>query len=129
MSQLRNRWITAEDMVRSRAWRRGYHDFRRGEPPDFDARGSQALAYEYGRQTAAYLTGQGCDLPRVTPHWPINDRHAEMLACALLRCVTRREAADLSETGICENSGQENAYFLARFLRRKRVRPGPRAMP
>lgn len=87
MAQLRDNWITAQDMVRSRAWRQGYEAFRRGEALDYVGPRSKTLAYEYGRQTAAYLKGQGTVLPRVTARRPVNEHYVPALAEALLRAV------------------------------------------
>jgi hypothetical protein len=87
MSQLASHWITAEDMVRSRAWRMGYESARRGLPPDFMCHGRQALAYEYGRLTAAFLLGEGKALPRLPLNRPIDSFRTRPLALALM-CVT-----------------------------------------
>ncbi len=87
MSQLHSRWVTAEDMIRSRAWRAGFESYRLGEPPRFTGQGAKSLAYEYGRQTAAYLRGQGDALPRITAARPVPDHHLPRLATALLACA------------------------------------------
>lgn len=65
MSQIRDRMVMAEAMVRSRAWREGFESFRLGDQPEYLDRGRQSLAYEYGRLTAAYLAGRGERLPRI----------------------------------------------------------------
>lgn len=85
MAQIRNHWVTARDMVRSRAWREGYESFRLGEPPDYAARGPKALAYEYGRLTAACMKGEGQTLRRVSPRRPVNEHYVPALAAALKR--------------------------------------------
>ena len=87
MTQLRDNWIGAQDMVRSRAWREGYESYRRGEPPGFSGRRSQVLAYEYGRLTAAFLKGEGEQLLRVSPYRPVNRHYVPYLAAALTRCA------------------------------------------
>ncbi len=87
MTQHASHWITAKDMVRSRAWRQGYESFRKGEPPAYDGRRSKCLAYEYGRLTAAHLTSQGVQLVRVSPLRPVNEAYVPDLARALLDCV------------------------------------------
>lgn len=85
MSQLTNRWVRAEDMVRSRAWREGFESLRLGQVPEFMGRGSRALAYEYGRQTAAMLLGEGARLPLVSARRPVVEAHVPRLAAALCR--------------------------------------------
>ena len=87
MMQARDHFVTAKDMVRSHAWRAGYESFRRGEPPEYQGRGSKSLAYEYGRLTAAYLQGQGQQLIRVSTTRPIIEHYVPEFADALLRCV------------------------------------------
>lgn len=84
MAQLRDNWISAQDMVRSRAWREGYEAFRRGEPLDFAGPKSKTLAYEYGRFTAAYLKAEGERLPLITSRRPINEAHVDRMAAAML---------------------------------------------
>ena len=90
MVQLRNHWVTAHDMVRSRAWREGFDSYRRGAPPDYGARGPKALAYEYGRLTAAYLEGQGLRLRPVSARRPVNPHDVPALAEALRRAAVGR---------------------------------------
>lgn len=87
MAQLRDRWIAAQDMVRSRAWREGYESFRLGKALDFAGPKSKTLAYEYGRFTAACLTGEGARLPRITPSRPINEAYVGPMAAAMLRAL------------------------------------------
>lgn len=87
MPQLQNNWVTEEAMVRSRAWRTGYESFRLGQPPEYAGHGSGALAYEYGRLTAAYLRGQGLQLRRLPTSRPVNDHYVPQLAKALSRCA------------------------------------------
>lgn len=87
MTQLRETPVTAEAMVRSRAWREGYESFRLGETPRFVGRGDKTLAYEYGRLTAAYLRGQGVFLVRLPVARPLGDLHVPRLAAALMACV------------------------------------------
>ena len=87
MSQHRDNWITARDMVRSRAWRHGYEDFRRGAALDYAGHRSKTLAYEYGRLTAAYLQSEGHRLVRVSPTRPINEAYVRALTSALLGCL------------------------------------------
>jgi hypothetical protein len=74
-------------MVRSRAWRLGYESFRLGHEPDYLGPRAKALAYEYGRLTAAYMQGQGVHLKRVTPTRPVNDAYVPDLARALEQAV------------------------------------------
>ncbi len=83
MAQLYSYWVRPEDMVRSKAWRLGYESFRLGKPPDYLGPRAKALAYEYGRLTAAYLQGQGHHLRRVTPTRPVNEAYVLDLAAAL----------------------------------------------
>lgn len=90
MVQLRNHWVTARDMVRSRAWREGYESFRRGAPPDYGARGPKALAYEYGRLTAASMQGEGQRLRLVSARRPVNAHDLPALAQALKRAAVGR---------------------------------------
>ena len=90
MAQLRDNWITAQDMVRSRAWREGYESFRLGDPLDYAGPRSKTLAYEYGRLTAAYLQSQGARLRRVPAHRPLNEHYLPELAEALLAAVVDR---------------------------------------
>lgn len=87
MAQFRNNWITAQDMVRSRAWRYGYEDFRLGAPLDFTGHRSKALAYEYGRLTAASLKSQGQQLLRISTTRPISEVYVPDLTHALIDCV------------------------------------------
>lgn len=87
MAQLYSYWVRPEDMVRSRAWRLGYESYRLGAPPDYLGPRAKALAYEYGRLTAAYLEGEGVQLKRVTPTRPVNDAYVPELAAALQRAV------------------------------------------
>ena len=95
MSQHRNNWITARDMVRSRAWRHGYEAFRLGKPLDYDGHRSKALAYEYGRLTAAFLKSQGRQLIRISTTRPICEAHVPALAEALILCARLQpEAAE-----------------------------------
>lgn len=99
MPQLRDHWVTAEDMVRSRAWRAGYESYRLGQPPEFTGRRSQSLAYEYGRLAAAYLQAEGQQLLRVSTTRPINEHYVPQLAEALVRCLeTSDPSSDLSST-------------------------------
>lgn len=93
MPQVANNWITAQDMVRSRAWRHGYEDFRRGAPLDYSGHRSKALAYEYGRLTAAYLRSRGWQLIRISTTRPISDVYVPDLAAALVEC-SKLQAAD-----------------------------------
>lgn len=74
-------------MIRSRAWRQGYESFRLGKEPEYLGPRAKALAYEYGRLTAAYLQGQGIQLKRVTPTRPVNDAYVPHLAAALEKAV------------------------------------------
>ena len=74
-------------MVRSRAWRQGYESFRLGQPPEFIGRGTKSLAYEYGRLTAAFLSGQGQRLRRVSTTRPINEHYVPQFADALMQCA------------------------------------------
>lgn len=99
MTQVRDHWVTAEDMVRSRAWRQGYESFRLGDAPEFDGRGRKSLAYEYGRLTAAYLQGRGQHLRRVSPARPLNEHYVPDLAVALTRCL--EENADALPGAAC----------------------------
>ncbi len=92
MSQVRNNWITAQDMVRSRAWRYGYEDFRLGAPLDYSGHRSKALAYEYGRLTAAYLKSRGQQLFRISTTRPISEVFVPDLARALVRCLDVKPA-------------------------------------
>jgi len=87
MPQLQDHWVTEKAMVRSRAWRMGYESFRLGQPPDYSGPGSGALAYEYGRLTAAYLSGQGLRLRRLSVARPVNEHYVPQLADALKRCA------------------------------------------
>lgn len=87
MPQLIDNWISPEEMVRSRAWREGYESFRRGEPPVFSGRGAKSLAYEYGRQTAAYLRGRGERLLPVPTTRPLYSPYVPPLAAALRDCL------------------------------------------
>lgn len=87
MAQLVNNWVTARDMVRSRAWRTGYESFRLGRAPEFTGRRSKVLAYEYGRLTAAYLKGQGAQLRRMSPDRPVNEHYVPAMAQALLQAM------------------------------------------
>ncbi len=91
MTQLRDHWVTAEDMVRSRAWREGYESFRLGEPPVFAGRGRKSLAYEYGRQVAAYLKGRDNRLVRVSTTRPVNEHYIPALTDALTQLVGSSE--------------------------------------
>jgi len=93
MPQVHNNWITAQDMVRSRAWRYGYEDFRLGAPLDFAGHRSKALAYEYGRLTAAYLKSRGKQLIRISTTRPISETYVPGLAEALVQC-SKLNAAD-----------------------------------
>ena len=77
-------------MVRSKAWRMGYESCRLGEPPEYLGPRAKALAYEYGRLTAAYLEGEGVRLKRVTPTRPVNDAYVPHLAEALQKAVVQR---------------------------------------
>jgi hypothetical protein len=70
MTQIADTIVSAEAMVRSRAWREGYESFRLRLPPDYAHRGRHTLAYEYGRQTAAWLKGRDEPLPRVPANRP-----------------------------------------------------------
>ncbi len=92
MAQLYSYWIRPEDMVRSRAWRMGYESFRLGKEPDYLGPRAKALAYEYGRLTAAYLQGQGVQLKRVTPTRPVNDAYIPHLSDALEQAVVASAA-------------------------------------
>ena len=87
MVQIPSHLVDAEAMVRSRAWREGYASVRRGENARFIDRGTKALAYEYGRLTAAHLKGRGAPLPWIAERRPLPDRHLDYLAGALLRCI------------------------------------------
>lgn len=71
MTQLRNHWVTPEEMVRSRAWREGYESFRLRQAPEFGSHGNKSLAYEYGRLVAAFIRGQGHHLVRVQTQRPM----------------------------------------------------------
>ncbi len=77
-------------MVRSRAWRQGYESYRKGEAPDFAGRGRRALAYEYGRLTAALLSSEGQSLHRVSAARPVNPHHLPGLVRALRRAAVGR---------------------------------------
>src|SRR6056297_151550 len=88
MSQTQDRWVQARAMVRSRAWRAGYASARRGEDAQFMERGTKALAYEYGRLTAAWLRGEGQLLPWVSERRPLPDYLVRYMAEALMDCVT-----------------------------------------
>ena len=99
MTQLKDHWVKAEDMVRSRAWRQGYESFRLGEPPDFAGHRSKSLAYEYGRLCAAYLQGEGEQLLRVSTTRPINEHYVPQLAEALLRCLRTADMPTPSISG------------------------------
>ena len=94
MAQLRNHWIEAQDMVRSRAWRQGFEAFRRGEPLDYAGPRTKSLAYEYRRLTAAYLTGQGRQLRWVTSTRPVNEHYVPELAAALQQALVQKHRAD-----------------------------------
>lgn len=99
MAQFRNNWITAQDMVRSRAWRYGYEDFRLGARLDFEGHRTKALAYEYGRLTAAFLKSQGRQLIRISTTRPISEVYVPDLTHALIDCVQSFAAAqDDTET-------------------------------
>lgn len=87
MSQVRDRRVLATEMVRSRAWRAGYAACRRGENARFLERGSKALAYEYGRLTAAWLIGEGRGLPWISERRPLPERLVHDMAAALLDCA------------------------------------------
>jgi hypothetical protein len=87
MSQVKDRLVTAETMVRSRAWREGYASCRRGDDADFMHRGTKALSYEYGRLTAAYLKGEGQPVPWGSERRPLPDRLAPYFARALIECA------------------------------------------
>ena len=87
MTQLRNHWVKAEDMVRSRAWREGYESFRLGQPPIYAGRGRKSLAYEYGRQVAAFLKGRNKRLVRVSTTRPVNEHYVPTLTNALTQLV------------------------------------------
>ncbi|MEO3413278.1 hypothetical protein AAFO92_01340 [Roseovarius sp. CAU 1744] len=87
MPQHRSNWITAQDMVRSRAWRYGYEDFRLGAPLHFAGHRNKALAYEYGRLTAAFLKSQGRQLTRISTTRPLNEAYVPDLTHALMDCV------------------------------------------
>ena len=87
MTQFRDNWITAQEMVRSRAWRYGYEDFRLGAPLDFSGHRSKALAYEYGRLTAAFLKSEGRQLIRISTTRPISETLVPELVEALIECV------------------------------------------
>lgn len=87
MVQVPSRKVEAEAMVRSRAWREGYAGFRRGDNARFIERGTKALAYEYGRLTAAYLKGENAPLPWVSETRPLPDRYVGFFAEALLHCI------------------------------------------
>ncbi len=87
MTQLSDHWVTAEAMVRSGAWRQGFEDFRMGRPPRFEGRGAKALAYEYGRLTAAHLCGQGRPLPRIAATRAVPAHHLPDLVRALMDCA------------------------------------------
>ena len=93
MPQFHNNWVSARDMVRSRAWRHGYEDFRLGAPLVFSGHRSKALAYEYGRLTAAYLQSCGQQLIRISTTRPISEVYVPDLAKALEQCA-RIGAAD-----------------------------------
>jgi len=88
MSQTQDRWVQARAMVRSRAWRAGYASARRGEDAQFMDRGTKALAYEYGRLTAAWLRGEGQLLPWVSERRPLPDYLVRYMAEALMDCAT-----------------------------------------
>ena len=90
MAQFRDNWIEAQDMVRSRAWRQGFEAFRRGEPLDYAGPRAKSLAYEYGRLTAAWLTGQGLPLRWVSSTRPINEHYVPELAEALQNALVER---------------------------------------
>ncbi|MEL7252561.1 MAG: hypothetical protein AAGL23_00195 [Pseudomonadota bacterium] len=92
MAQLYSYWVRPEDMIRSRAWRMGYESYRLGEAPDYLGPRAKALAYEYGRLTAAYLKGEGVRLKRVTPTRPVNDAYVPDLAAALERAVVAAQS-------------------------------------
>src|SRR6056297_1166842 len=87
MSQTQDRWVQARAMVRSRAWRAGYASARRGEDAQFMDRGTKALAYEYGRLTAAWLRGEGQLLPLISERRPLPDYLVRYMAEALMACV------------------------------------------
>jgi len=87
MTQVKHKLIEAEAMVRSYAWREGYASARRGDPPDFVHRGRRTLSYEYGRLTAAYLRGQGREVPWIMSHRPLPERLVPYFAEALLECA------------------------------------------
>lgn len=87
MAQLRDHWVDAEHMVRSRAWREGYESYRLGRPHDFSGPKSRALAYEYGRFTAAWLKAKGAHLPRITPMRPMNDAYVRPMARSMLEAL------------------------------------------
>ncbi len=83
MTQRRNNWVSARDMIRSRAWREGYESFRLGKPPEFGAHGRKSLAYEYGRLSAAFIRSKGQQLPRVSATRPLNEHYVPQLVRAL----------------------------------------------
>ena len=97
MSQVKDRLVTAEAMVRSRAWREGYASCCRGEGAEFMERGTKALSYEYGRLTAAYLKGEGQPVPWVSERRPLPDRLTPYFARALMECAKCRAGADHEE--------------------------------
>ena len=62
MTQMGARYVTPWSFCKSRAFRSGYEDCRRGRAPAFGAWGEWDVAYEIGRQTAVFLTAEGADL-------------------------------------------------------------------
>ena len=90
MPQLKDNRVTAEAMVRSRAWRLGYESYRLGQDPEFITRGDKTLAYEYGRLTAAFLKGRGTSLPRIPPARPTREDLVPAMANALWACVRNK---------------------------------------
>jgi len=54
-----------------------------GAPEPHIERETKALAYEYGRLTAAYLKGKGRPVPWISDHRPLPDYHVPYLASAL----------------------------------------------
>ncbi len=87
MTQLRNHWITAQDMVRSRSWREGYESYRLGQPPIYGVYRRKALAYEYGRLVAAFLHGRDGRLVRVQTTRPVNEHYIPIFVDALKQIV------------------------------------------
>lgn len=107
MTQTQDNWVTAQNMVRSRAWRYGYEDFRLGAPFAFSGHRSKALAYEYGRLTAAFLRSRGERLMRLSTKRPLATIYVPQLAKALMECMNAKPA-DWATSHVLRDEVQKN---------------------